>query len=114
MRQRKKSLRSFLLIAASIISLAGFISLITLFPPDYQVHLFIFQFSIISVFFSLLFFTLFTGGTVVFKSKTQGLLIALFVAGYLLFRLNNFTHPFFFILLASLFLTLGLLFTYRK
>ncbi len=114
MRQRKKSFRSLLFIVTALLSCAGFVFLISFFPPDYQLTFFGLKLSILSLFFTLLFLVLFCAGTVLLKSKTQGLLISLFVICYLLFRLNNFTHPFFFVLLASLFLTLELLFTYKK
>ena len=114
MRQKTKKLIPVLLILSSLIILAGLIFMISIFPPDYQINLLNINLPIISCFFVLLFFFIFTLGTFLFKSKTQGFLIGLLIIGFLIFRVNNLTHPFFFILLGALFLTLELLFTYKK
>jgi hypothetical protein len=66
------------------------------------------------LFFLLLTVFLFSAGSYIFKSKKHGILIAIFVITYLLFRLNNLTHPFFLILLLALFFTLEMLVSNRN
>jgi hypothetical protein len=44
------------------------------------------------------------------KSKKHGLFLGFFVVLYLIFRLNNLTHPLFLILLIALFLVVEFLF----
>ena len=98
----------------------GFIFLILLFllvyylPPDFQIKLFQFSIPSLYIFFALLFFSLFSLVTYCTNSIKHGLLTGLFVPLYLLFRINNLTHPFFFLLLLALFVVLELLFSYRK
>ncbi|HSA83865.1 MAG TPA: hypothetical protein VLF20_03180 [Patescibacteria group bacterium] len=114
MRQRK---RSIVLLIISILSFLALAYLIFFISPDYQL-LVPRSFSVVGssliFFFPLLFLFCFSLITYLFKSKTHGLLVGLFVITFLLFRLSNLTHPFFFILLAGLFLTLELFFAHRK
>jgi hypothetical protein len=110
--RNKRSIKLFLLLG--IPSFLGLIATIFLFSPDTNLSFGNYKIPILPLFFLLLFNFFFSLGSFLFKSKTHGLLLGLFVISYFLFYLNNLTHPFFFILLAGLFLTLELLFTYRK
>ena len=67
-----------------------------------------------SVLLLFLFFFLFFTGTFIFKTKRHGILLGFFAVTYLLFRINNLTHPFFFILLLALFFMIELLISYKK
>jgi hypothetical protein len=105
---------SFLLVTLSIVSMFALGSLVYFVPPTFKLTLGTLQIPIIFLFFLLLFVFLFAIGSFLFKSKIHGILIALLAIVYLVFRLNNLTHPFFAVLLLALFLVLELLFTYRK
>ena len=111
MRKRKKTLSLLFLITLSLLTLG---SLVIFFPPTDSLTIFHVKLSIILLFFVALFLFAFATGTFFFKNKVHGLLLGFFLIIFLIFRLNNLTHPFFFILLLALFLTLELLFTYRK
>lgn len=110
MRQQKRPLKYLFF---SILSLASIASLVYLYPPDLKFEIGPpaggFKFQILYAFFLFVFIFLFSTGTYLFKSKKHGVLIGLFVPLYLIMRLNNLTHPFFFILLAGIFLTLELM-----
>lgn len=112
--KEKRPLKYFLI---STITLVALIYIVIVFPPTYK---FLVSRSlgevgsIYNLFLFLVFIFLFSFATYIFKNKTQGVLIGFFVLSFFIFRLNNLTHPFFFILLVALFLTLELLFTYRK
>lgn len=80
------------------------------FPPTYRISIQQFSFSILYVFFISLFLLIFFTGEVVLKNKKHGFFIALFVISYLIFRLNDLTHPLFFFLLLALFLVLEFFF----
>ncbi|MBA3723552.1 MAG: hypothetical protein H0W89_01510 [Candidatus Levybacteria bacterium] len=111
MRGFKKKLLFLLLSIVSGLLLGG---LVYFYPPDAVFSFSFIQISYLSIFFFLLALWLFATGTFVFKSKFHGLFITLFVVIYLIFRLNNLTHPFFLILLSALFLTLELFISHRK
>lgn len=111
MRQHKRSLPFLLL---SLLLFAALVGLLFFLPPTVYLTTVPFSFTTLYLFFPLVFLFLFFSSAYFLKNKTQGLLIALFVITYLLFRLNNLTHPFFFFLLATLFVALGFLFNYRK
>jgi hypothetical protein len=106
MRHYKRSLKFLVL---SILSLFVLSALILFFPPGWILDIGYWKLEILYVFFPLLFLFLFFIGTYLFKSKKHGFFIGLFVMLYLIMRLNSLTHPFFFILLAGLFLTLELM-----
>lgn len=59
---------------------------------------------------TLIFFLFFAIGTLLFKTRTHGFLLASFIISYLILRLNDLNHPIFFILLAGLFIALEFLF----
>lgn len=111
MRQRK---RPTILLLLAILSFIGTISFVIFFSPSHQFTLITVQIPVLFLFFVTLFLCIFSATSYFFKSKIHGLLLGLFLVCILIFRLNNLAHPFFFILLAALFLTLELLFTYRK
>ncbi len=110
--RRKKFSFSSLLYSVILFILLGL--LIFYFSPNAEFVIFSIHFSILIIFFPLLFFSLFFAGDTIFRSKWQGALIASFFALYLTFRLNNLTNPFFFILLAALFATLELMIVNRR
>lgn len=109
---RKK--RPINLLMLSLLSFVGLGLLIFFFQPTAHFSLFILQLPVLPFFFVLLFFSCYGLCSYLFKSRRHGILITCFVIIYLLFRLNNLTHPFFLIILAALFLTVELLFSYRK
>lgn len=92
------------------IALVGYLGFAV--PPSAQIPYL--PIPLLPVFLLLLFLALLFTGTFLFKSKSHGILIGTFVVVYLIFRLNELTHPFFFILLFALFLTLELFVSYRK
>lgn len=118
MRTRKRPL---LLLFVGILSFIGLGSLIYFVSPDVTlsvpqtwanlptVFVSFVHIPILIAFFSLLALFLFSVTTYIFKSKKHGILLAIFVTTYLLFRLNHLTHPFFLILLLALFFTLEML-----
>ncbi|MGH7204333.1 MAG: hypothetical protein ACREHC_07855 [Candidatus Levyibacteriota bacterium] len=110
--RRKKFSFSLLLSSVILFILLGLI--LYYFSPSAEFVIFSIHLSILLAFFPLLFFALFFAGTTIFRSKWQGTLIASFVVLYLTFRLNNLTNPFFFILLAALFVTLELMIVNRR
>ena len=111
MRKRKKPIKFLLL---SILSFLALIYIIFFIPPSYHIQIFSLQLPIVSLFLLSLFLFCFSLPTYLFKNRADGLLISIFAVSIFVFRLTNLTHPFFFILLVSLFLTLELLFTYKK
>ena len=98
----------------SIITLISLTLLIFLSLPDQQLTINNLTFTMLYGFFILLFLFIFSTFTYLLNSKKHGILIAGFALIYLIFRLNDLTHPFFFILLSALFLTVELLVSYRK
>lgn len=106
--------RPFLYLFAGILFLSLFAGLVYYYPPTADINMFTYSVPLIPLFIVLLSGSLFFLGTYAFKNKAHGALIASFVLIYLLFRLNDLTHPFFFILLFALFLSLELFVSYRK
>ena len=109
-----KRKRSILFLVAGLVCLAALGTLIYYASPTSPFTVLNYSVPIIPLFMLLLFITLFFWGSYAFKSKTHGVLIGVFTIIYLIFRLNNLTHPFFFILLFALFLTLELFVSYRR
>ncbi len=89
-------------------------ALIYFFPPDYQITLYQLTIPILYPFFLVVFLTIYFLINNLFRSKKHGLLLASFTIVYLLFRLNNLTHPIFLALLIGLFLIAEILFTRPK
>ena len=110
-KRRKRSPLLLVLTAFSIIALS---SLIFLLPPNWQFKVGSLSLQILYIFFPILFLFLFSFITYLFRSKTHGVLVASFTIVYLIFRLNNLTHPFFLMLLLLLLLTLELLVSHKK
>lgn len=106
--------RPYLLLFLGALSLTSLVFLLLNFSPESQPMVYSVQIPLIPMFLILVFTTLYFLGAFTFKSKAHGFLIASFALVYLVFRLNNLTHPFFFILLFALFLTLELFVSYRK
>jgi hypothetical protein len=111
MHRRKNPTKFLYLFIIFIFLLLG---LIYFYPPEYKFQIFGYRLSVISLFFPLLFFITYSLTAYLSKSSKHGVLAGLFIVFFLIFRLTNLTHPFFFLLLASLFLILELLFSYRK
>lgn len=124
MKLRRRPLLLLIISIASFITLASFLTFFSpntnivfsqLFPSNLPFSVMTFaQIPTLFLFFSLLTLFLFSTSTYLFKSKKHGILLVVFVITYLLFRLNHLTHPFFFILLLALFLTLELFVSNRK
>ncbi len=106
---RKK--RSLSLLFVALASFLVLLSLIFMTSPTQTIYLGSIGFSIQLLFFLLLDIFLFSSINFAFNSRIHGVLGSLFVVSYLLFRLNNLTHPFVLILLLALFLTIELVFT---
>lgn len=84
--------------------------LIFYFPPTYQIQVLQYNLPIIYPFLISVFCFFFFLGAFTLKSKKHGLFLGFFVVLYLIFRLNNLTHPLFLILLIALFLVVEFLF----
>jgi hypothetical protein len=97
-----------------ILALFALAALIYFVSPSQLIPVSSFQISILPLFFLLTFVFFFSGATFALGSKIHGILLGFLVITYLIFRLNDLTHPFFALLLLALFLVLELLFTYRK
>lgn len=106
--------RPVFFLISGMLFFALFAALVYSYAPTSQISISLFSIPLLPVFITLLFMTLFCFGTYAFRSKTHGFLIGTFIVVYLLFRIHNLTHPFFFILLFALFLTLELFVSYRK
>jgi hypothetical protein len=106
--------RPLLFLLVSIVLLAILLGMLFFFPPTLLIPGIPIQITLFYLFFPLVFGFLFFGASYALNNKMQGVLVGLFAITYLLFRLNNLTHPFFFFLLAILFVALGFLFNYRK
>lgn len=85
-----------------------------MYPPSMQIAVLGLDIPLMPLFFILVFGTFYFLGAYAFKSTAHGFLLSTFISTYLLFRINELTHPFFFILLFALFLTLELFVSYRK
>lgn len=106
--------RSWKLLFVSMLAFVGLVYLIWGVDPEQTVLVLSYPLSIFPLFFISLFLFLFGITSFLFKSKVHGILIAMIIVAYLLFRQNDLTHPFFAILLLALLLVLELMFTYRK
>jgi len=104
--------RPFRYLFFGLLSLAVLIYIIVSVPPNFELRPPVggsnFAFSVIPLFFILLFTSCFFLSSFLFKNRQQGILIGIFASCYLLFRLQDLTHPFFLFLLLALFLTLEL------
>lgn len=104
----------FFFTTLAVLSFAALGLIIYAFPPTANYTLVAFPLSILLLFFPLVFSFFFFATSAIFRSKWHGSLVASFVTLYLLFRINNLTHPFFLILLAALFVTLELMVANRR
>ncbi|OGH19719.1 MAG: hypothetical protein A3D74_03200 [Candidatus Levybacteria bacterium RIFCSPHIGHO2_02_FULL_37_13] len=111
MRQKK---RTFLLLIFSIVIIAGLSYLIINFDPTYKLTTYGLQFTILPIFFILVFLSTLTFSAYLLNNSRRGLFVALFITSYLLLRLFHLTHLFFLFLLIALFFVLELLFRNRK
>ena len=92
------------------IALFSLIGIIVFVPPSHRVAFLFFSLSILYFVLPLVFLLFFAVGTLLFKTRMHGLLLALFITSYLLLRLNDLNHPIFFILLAGFFIALEFFF----
>ena len=97
-----------------MLSFIGLGIVIYYLPPTANYTVASLPLSILLLFFPLLFSFFFFAISALFKSNWHGSLVASFVTLYLLFRINNLTHPFFLILLAALFVSLELMIANRR
>jgi hypothetical protein len=123
MRHRKRPLSLLIIGMLSLITLAGFIyffppetiitfpGLVTYIPLSFVQYIHI---PPLSLFFLLFAIFLFSLGSYIFKNKIHGILIAIFVVTYFIFRLNRLTNLFFLLLLLALFVTLELFVSNKK
>ena len=109
-----RSKRHPLLLVISLVSLTALALLVNLFPPNWSLVVGHWSLATLSLFFPLFFLFIFSSIAYLFKSKVHGNLIASFTIIYLIFRLNNLTHPFFLVLLLLLLVTLELLVSYKS
>lgn len=120
----KRKKRPIWLLVLSSLLLASLVYLVLNFPPTHKFTIYNLsfdpwlrtkgQFTILPLFFILLFSTLYSLFTALLSNKRRGLLIALFFSIYLILRLINLTHPFFLILLIALFGGIEIFFVKRK
>lgn len=82
-----------------------------LVPPSTQIPLGFTSFSIRYVALTLVYLLFFGIGTLIFKTRLNGTLLALFVISFLVLRLNDLKHPIFFVILAALFITVEFYFS---
>lgn len=113
-KKPKRNKRSITWLLIAIVSFLLTCGLLYFFTPNQKVVSILPQFTTMAIFFLLLGSTLFSLGTYVFKNKAHGTLIAVFVLSCFFFLLQDLRHPFFFIMLFALFLTLELFVSYRK
>lgn len=110
---QRKNRKPFFLISG-IISLTLFLLYVNFISPDKSITFFSLQLSPLIPFFFLLFLSLYCFTTYLTHRGLNGLLVSVFITAYLLLRLNNLTHPIFFLLLLALFIVLELLLTSKK
>lgn len=110
--ERKKRKRHLLL--AGTISFFLFLFYLNFVSPDQRITFFTIQLPPLIPFFFLLFLFLYCFTTYLTHRGLNGLLVSVFITAYLLLRLNNLTHPIFFLLLLALFIVLELLLTSKK
>ncbi|KKQ28266.1 MAG: hypothetical protein A3H17_03590 [Candidatus Levybacteria bacterium RIFCSPLOWO2_12_FULL_37_14] len=120
MNRRK---RPFWLLLISLLSLVGLVYLVLAFPPNFQFTLplgalakwgiFNFQFSILPIFFLLIFTCLLSLITYLLRSSRRAALIGLLIMIYLILRMFRLDSPYFLLLLLALFISLELFFKKR-
>lgn len=110
----KRGKRTTLFLLLTLVSLVALIGLVYLFPPDFKLVIGNWSLVILYVFLPLLFLCIFSLVAYVFKSKMHAGLIASFTIIYLIFRLNNLTHPFFLMMLLLLLLSLEFLVSHKR
>lgn len=110
----RKKKRSKILFVLSIISFITLAYVIFFYPPSWKFEIGNWKFEILPVFFLLLFTFCFSLFSYILKSLRRGTLIGIFAVSYLLLRLFGLTHQLFLVLLAALFLTIELFFSYRQ
>ena len=82
--------------------------------PGFSIPLFVISLPILYLFFLFLFGFFYYVILFFFTSRKHAILISAFICMSLLFLANNLLHPFFFILLAGLFLVIELIVVYNK
>ncbi|MEK7605188.1 MAG: hypothetical protein AAB478_01555 [Patescibacteria group bacterium] len=108
MRRKKRNPLYLILSTLSLLSLIG---IVVFLKPTATISLGFVAIPFIWLFFIPLVIFAFSTPSFLLKSRKHGVLIAIFVTSFFLFRLFHLTHPLFLVLLLGLFLTLELLFT---
>src|SRR6266700_3243747 len=109
----EKKKRSWIFLVVSII--VGVLSILAILfiSPDYSLSMGDLHLSIVYPFLLILFLFLFFATSYIINSKIHGVLLASFVVCYLLFRLNNLTHPLFLLLLVGICIVFELFFSFK-
>ena len=110
----KRGKRPILLLILTTLSFAVLLTLTYIFPPDSRLEIGNWKIELVYAVLAVLFLFIFSLIAYLFRSKMHGCLIASFTIIYLLFRLNNLTHPFFLMLLLLLLLTLEFFVSHKK
>jgi hypothetical protein len=111
MRRRK---RSWLYLLTAAISLIATLLIIFFLSPSEKIQLGFLSVSPLVLFLAPLLLFFFSLPTFFLKSPKHGILLSLFVLLYMIFRVNNLTHPIFLFILLGIFLTLELFFSNRQ
>jgi hypothetical protein len=98
------------LVPITLLFLLLLITTILIIPPTMQISVLFFSFSVLYLVFPLVFLLFFGIGTLIFKSRFHGLLLATTVLCFLLLRLNGLKHPLFTVLLIAIFIVLEFFF----
>ncbi|GIW61345.1 MAG: hypothetical protein KatS3mg089_0197 [Patescibacteria group bacterium] len=110
--RRKRRTWKFLIL--SILSFIALLIIITTLSPYQNFSIKFASIPVVIIFYMLLALFIFSFFAFLLKSRKHGILLSIFTVIYFVFRANNLTHPFFFLLLLALFLTLELLFTSKR
>jgi hypothetical protein len=106
--------RSWKDLLASVIIFAALAGVVYGLPPTYTTKIAGYSFSVLVLFFPLVFAFLFTLNAFLFRSKKHAALLSFFLVTCMVFLLNHLTQPFFYVLLAALVLVLEILIVYIK
>src|SRR5579863_3793486 len=112
MFRRRKDKLLFLIL--SILTAVPTVLIVIYYPPSFIFTLGRLYIPIIYAFLASLFLFIYFLGGVIFRNKAHGFLCSLFICVYLIFRLNNLTHPFFLLMLSALFITIELMVSLKK
>ncbi len=111
MRRTKKPFIAFLFF---VIFLIAFIVLLATYSPVSTIHFSSISFSPIIVFFVLITALAFTGVYLFTRDSIHAFLLACLACAYFLLRYFHLTQPLFLILLLAIFISLEILFHYKR